>query len=231
MYRYPDAVLLIFCKTPELGRVKTRLMPELSAEEALAAHLELSRRTLRVATENRLCPVELWCAPTPGHPFFTAAANTYGVSLKRQHGKDLGERMHHALLCTLRKHRSAVLIGTDCPSLTAQDLESALRALEHGANIVLAPAEDGGYVLIGLDRPLPELFSAMPWGTAEVMQLTRARLAAQGLRHVELNSQWDVDTAEDFARYRELAGEAKNEAFQNTNSPALTKLPAKSATV
>ncbi|WP_374089229.1 TIGR04282 family arsenosugar biosynthesis glycosyltransferase [Methylomicrobium lacus] len=203
-YQYPHAVLLIFCKTPLLGQVKTRLMSELNAEEALAAHLELSRRILRLATKNRLCPVELWCAPTLEHPFFAEAARTYGVRLCEQQGRDLGERMHYALIRALCRYRCAVLIGSDCPSLTEDDLEAAINALDKAADAVFSPAEDGGYVLVGLNRPQPELFAAMPWGTSAVMEVTRARLAALGERHVELKPQWDVDTAEDFARYRKL---------------------------
>jgi glycosyltransferase A (GT-A) superfamily protein (DUF2064 family) len=118
MYRYPHAVLLIFCKTPRLGQVKTRLVPQLSEEDALAAHLELSRRTLHMATAHRLCPVQLWGSPTVDHAFFTEAAQRYGVHLRERQGRDLGERMHHALtsgllaqLCQRRsdRHRLPVI--------------------------------------------------------------------------------------------------------------------------
>ncbi len=207
IYRYPHAVVQIFCKTPQLGQVKTRLMPELSAEDALAAHLELSRRTLDMATKNRLCPVELWCTPTVDHPFFTEAAQHGSLRLVEQQGRDLGERMHHAMSTALRDYARAVLIGTDCPSLTAQDIEAAITALEGPVNAVFVPAEDGGYVLVGLNRPRPELFANMPWGTSAVMDITRARLAAMGQTYVELARRWDVDTAEDFARYRQLQGD------------------------
>jgi glycosyltransferase A (GT-A) superfamily protein (DUF2064 family) len=69
---------------------------------------------------------------------------------------------------------------------------------------VLAPAEDGGYVLIGLNRPHPELFDNMPWGTARVLDETLNRIEHYKLRHHELNEQWDLDTAKDLARYRTL---------------------------
>jgi rSAM/selenodomain-associated transferase 1 len=206
MYRYPDAVLLVFCKAPLPGQVKTRLMPELSAEEALAAHLDLSRRTLSMATAKRLCPVELWCSPTVGHPFFTEAAQHYAVSLRQQQGRDLGERMHHALSAALRHFSRAVLIGTDCPSLRPDHIEAAIKALDNAPNAVFAPAEDGGYVLVGLNRPQPAVFTDMAWGSPEVMEVTRGRLKALGEPHVELETQWDVDTAADFERYRMLGG-------------------------
>jgi uncharacterized protein len=206
IYQYPHTVLQIFCKTPQLGLVKTRLMPALSAEEALAAHLELSRRTLSLATKNCLCPIELWCTPTVDHPFFFEAAQHDSVRLCEQQGRNLGERMHHALISALHDYSSAVLIGTDCPSLTERDLKAAITALDANANVVFAPAEDGGYVLVGLNRPRPELFANMPWGTSAVMEISRARLAAIGQPHVELAVQWDVDIAADFARYRKLGG-------------------------
>lgn len=205
MYRYPGALVQIFCKTPLLGRVKTRLTPALSNEDALALHLELSRRTLEMATKSGLCPVELWCAPTCEHVFFTGAAQRYGVRLREQQGRDLGARMLHALSDALASYTQAVLIGCDCPSLSERDLEMAIIALQD-APAVFAPAEDGGYVLVGMSRPLPEVFNNMPWGTSDVMAATRARLAASGLRHVELAQQWDVDTVADYARYRSLPG-------------------------
>ena len=202
IYQYPDAVLMIFCKAPVAGRVKTRLMTALTAEQAMRVHIELAQRTLQLAADSRLCPVQLWCAPTTDHAFFTAAAQTYPVTLMQQQGVDLGARMQHAFYRTLNSYTRALIIGCDSPSLTAQDLEAALAALNQDTQCVLAPAEDGGYVLIGLNKPQPELFNNMPWGTEQVLEQTRARIRQHQLRHHELKLQWDVDTPEDLARYR-----------------------------
>lgn len=201
-YKYPNAVLMIFCKAPVPGQVKTRLIPELSAEQAAELHIELSIRTLQRATQNNLCPVQLWCTPATDHKFFTASKAAYPLVLKQQQGADLGERMHQAFCSALAGYSHALLMGCDCPSLTAKDLEQALTALHQGSEVVLAPAEDGGYVLIGLNRPHPELFDAMPWGTERVLDQTRKRIQRYKLRHYELNEQWDLDTPVDLERYR-----------------------------
>ena len=201
-YRYPDAVLMVFCKAPVPGQVKTRLIPALSAEQAAELHIELSIKTLQRATRSNLCPVQLWCFPSIDHAFFAESAATYPLRLKQQQGADLGERMHHAFCSALATYSHALLMGCDCPSLTEQDLNEALTALSQDNEVVLAPAEDGGYVLIGLNRPRPELFESLTWGTARVLDETRSRIERCKLRHHGLNEQWDLDTPQDLKRYR-----------------------------
>jgi hypothetical protein len=203
-YKYPNAVLMIFCKAPVPGQVKTRLIPELTAEQAAELHIELSTKTLQRATQSNLCPVQLWCSPTTDHDFFTESEAAYPLLLKQQQGADLGERMHHAFCSALAEYSHALLMGCDCPSLTGQDLEEALTTLNQENEVVIAPAEDGGYVLIGLNRPHPELFDNMPWGTERVLAQTRSRIERYKLRHHELNEQWDLDTPEDLERYHLL---------------------------
>jgi rSAM/selenodomain-associated transferase 1 len=201
-YKYPDAVLMIFCKAPIPGQVKTRLSPKLTPKQAAGLHIELSTKTLQRATQSNLCPVQLWCTPTTDHAFFTESAASYPLVLRQQQGADLGERMHHAFCSALADYSHALLMGCDCPSLTEQDLEQALTALSREKNeVVLAPAEDGGYVLIGLNQPHPELFDNMPWGTAQMLHQTRIRIRHHKLRHHELSEQWDVDTPQDLNRY------------------------------
>jgi rSAM/selenodomain-associated transferase 1 len=204
-YQYPNAVLMIFCKAPIPGQVKTRLIPELTAEQAAELHVELSIRTLQRAVQSNLCPVQLWCTPTTEHDFFTESEAAYPIVLKQQQGADLGERMHQAFCSALADYSHALLMGCDCPSLTEQDLEQALVALDQQNEVVLAPAQDGGYVLIGLSKPHSELFDNMPWGTSRVLELTRNRIERYQLRHYELSEQWDVDTPQDLERYRVLA--------------------------
>lgn len=197
-----NGVLMVFCKAPIPGQVKTRLIPALTGEEAAQLHSDLTEKTLQTATQNRLCEVQLWCSPSIEHPFFTMLAQTYCVGRQLQQGADLGEQMHHAFGQALARFSSAVIIGCDCPSLTRDDLEQAFRQLNRGKACVLAPAEDGGYVLIGLKEPQPALFDNMPWGTDQVLGLTRARLQSLNLDYTELNTQWDLDTVDDLNRYR-----------------------------
>lgn len=201
-YKYPNSVLMVFCKAPVPGQVKTRLIPELSAGQAAELHIELSTKTLQRATQDNLCPVQLWCAPNTGHAFFTDSAARYSLALKQQQGADLGQRMHHAFCSALADYSHALLMGCDCPSLTGLDLEEALAALHRENDVVIAPAEDGGYVLVGLNQPRPGLFDGMPWGTERVLGQTRKRIERYKLRHHELREQWDVDMPEDLQRYR-----------------------------
>jgi rSAM/selenodomain-associated transferase 1 len=203
-YKYPDAVLMIFCKAPVAGQVKTRLISEITAEQAMQVHIELSVKMLQLATQSNLCPVQLWCTPSIKHPFFVASAQTYPVTLKQQQGIDLGERMNHAFCSALTSYSRALIVGCDCPSLTEQDMEEALTALSQRKYCVLAPAEDGGYVLIGLNQTHPELFDNMPWGTELVLEHTRTRIKHYNLRYHALKQQWDLDTPKDLARYRKL---------------------------
>jgi rSAM/selenodomain-associated transferase 1 len=204
MYQYPDAVVMIFCKAPIIGQVKTRLTSVLTAEEAMQVHIRLSANILQLATQNNICPVQLWCTPLTEHPFFIASARIFNITLERQQGDDLGERMSHAFLSALKTYSRALIVGCDCPSLTEQDLKDALTALHQENSCVLAPAEDGGYVLIGLNQPHPELFENMPWGTERVLEQTRIRIKQYNFGHRELKEQWDVDAPEDLKRYHGL---------------------------
>jgi len=206
MYKYPEAVIMVFCKAPIPGQVKTRLVPPLTGEDAAQLHCELTEKTLQTATQNRLCEVSVWCSPTIDHPFFTRLAQTYSVDLRLQQGVDLGERMHQAFCQVLAYYRSAVIIGCDCPSLTSDDLEQTLSRLKQGKQCVLAPAEDGGYALIGLKQTQLTLFHNMPWGTDKVLGLTRARIQALNLDFHELNTHWDLDTPDDLMRYWRVNG-------------------------
>lgn len=197
---FPEARLLVFSKAPVPGQVKTRLIPALGEAEAARFHERLVRQTIELATRTRFAPVSLWCSPTLDHPIFQDCCQTYGVTLHLQEGNDLGERMAHAFEETLKESTAAVLIGTDCPGLSADDLKMAFEALQHGFDAVLGPAEDGGYVLIGLRRPVPELFMDMPWGSERVLAETRTRLQTLDLSFHELPTRWDVDRPEDLTR-------------------------------
>lgn len=112
--------------------------------------------------------------------------------------------MHRALQHALLSGDSAVLIGSDCPSLTAQDLSSAAQALDKETDFCFIPAEDGGYVLIAAAphalRSLPRVFENVDWGTSNVMAQTRQRLQESGRTWQELTPRWDVDRPEDYDR-------------------------------
>jgi rSAM/selenodomain-associated transferase 1 len=118
--------------------------------------------------------------------------------LHTQQGADLGERMAHALDSALRHSRYVVLIGTDCPSLTVNTLHRAGDLLDQDMDAVIAPAMDGGYVLLGSRRFSSELFSSIAWGTDTVMQATRNRLGELGWLWQELARHRDIDRPADL---------------------------------
>ncbi len=195
--------LLVFARAPVPGAVKTRLIPALGPDGAAELHARLLERTLETAHAAACAPVELWCTPDLDHPAFEAAAGRYGVTLRTQPPGDLGQRMQQALAATLADAGRAVLVGCDGPALTPQDLADAFTALDDH-DVVLGPAEDGGYVLIGARRVSPVLFDGIEWGGPRVLRQTRGRLVALGWRWHELRMLWDVDRPDDLDRLSEL---------------------------
>jgi hypothetical protein len=201
--------IMIFAKAPTPGRVKTRLIPALGERGAAQLQRQLIERTLHTAVAAGLGTLELWCAPGPAHPFFAACAKRHGIRLQTQGEGDLGMRMTRALESALAAGSPGLLIGCDCPALTPAYLREAAAALSGGNDAVFGPAEDGGYVLIGLARSPPaQLFADIAWGTATVMQETRTRLARGNWRWRELAPLWDVDRPEDLRRLRQLRTQA-----------------------
>jgi len=206
-HRFPQARILLFAKAPVPGACKTRLIPALGAVGAAALHRELLENTLARLVPAAIAPLSLWCLPDATHPAFQALAGHSGVSLHRQRGEDLGARMLHAAARALAEAEAVVLIGCDCPGLGPEQVASALATLLEPpqCEAVLGPADDGGYVLLGLRRAAPGLFTDMPWGGDQVAAVTRERMAALGWRWRELAPLADVDRPEDLARYRAAA--------------------------
>jgi rSAM/selenodomain-associated transferase 1 len=200
-----DAAVLVFAKAPLPGRAKTRLIPRLGEAGAARLQARLIARTLRMAREARFGVVELHATPSRTHGLLAFYGKRFQVEVRNQKGRDLGERMHNALSRALRRHRAAILIGTDCPALTPRDLRRALRLLRGGYDAVIAPAEDGGYALIGLSKVSAEIFSGIPWGGPQVYAETAKRLARAGYRSRALRTVWDLDRPTDLDRFAGLA--------------------------
>lgn len=196
----PDACLVqVFARAPVAGAVKTRLIPPLGAHGAARLQERLTRFTLEQVCAAQLGPVQLWCTPETGHPFFAACRRDYPLSLHRQPEGDLGERMRHALQHAIDLGAAqALLVGTDCPARTPQELRAACAALHNGATLVLGPVRDGGYSLIGVRHAVPDVFTDIPWGSAEVFDRTRRRAAGLGLRTAVLAPSRDVDLPADL---------------------------------
>jgi len=197
---HDGTAVIVFAKAPQPGTVKTRLISLLGDEGAAALHAKLVKRTLETVRAASFSHVELHCAPDASEPFFQFCAGHYGVTTKAQVEGDLGERMWAAFRQALSEHARVLLIGSDCPALTARHLRQAERALLDGSEAVFIPCEDGGYALIGLQRENGQLFEGMAWGGDGVMMAARARLASLGWRWRELETLWDVDRPEDYRR-------------------------------
>ena len=198
----PETALIVFARAPEAGRVKTRLAPLLGEKGAARLHARLVVRALETAVAAGFDEVLLSCTPNMGHEFFIRNKERFDIRLLSQGRGDLGDRMHRAFKRALRKHAYAVLIGSDCPALRPADLRAAARALSAGADAVLAPAEDGGYPLIGLRRVSRRLFDGISWGGPRVLAQTRSRLRTLRWRWRELRTVWDVDRPEDVLRLK-----------------------------
>jgi rSAM/selenodomain-associated transferase 1 len=193
--------IAIFAKAPVPGFAKTRLIPVLGAEGAAALAARLIRRIAAQAAASNLGEVTLWCAPDADHPLFGQLANRQGLRLATQQGADIGERMAHAFAAT---QGPLILVGADCPSIDTARLRQAARQLEE-ADIVIDPAEDGGYGLVAGSMLPSGLFQGIAWSTSRVMAQTRERAATLGLHLAQGPLLRDLDTPEDLAWWRSRA--------------------------
>ena len=192
-----STAIIVFAKAPVPGLAKTRLAPALGEAGAAALAERMLRHALAQAVAADVGPVELCAAPDASHPALQAAAAAQGVRLTEQGTGDLGLRMHRAFARSLMHHGRVLLIGTDAPSLDAGVLRQAASALQdHDA--VFVPALDGGYALVGQRRADPRWFTDMRWSHDRVMQDTRERLRAAGVRWAELPAVADIDEPADL---------------------------------
>jgi len=199
--------VLLFTKPSRPGRVKTRLLPELDAAQAAALHeafVEDLTARLRVGAFDL---VLAW-ALEPGEEL--PAGDLPAV---RQAGADLGERLYAALSGAATEFRWVAAVGSDHPELPLDRVHDAFERLEAGADLVLGPAEDGGYYLVAAaaDALHPTLFQDVPWSTPRVFETTLERGQALGLAVETLAVGWDVDTPSDLDRLGRYLGAAPAE--------------------
>lgn len=200
-YEFPEALLIQFAKAPLLGQVKTRMQPVLSERQSLELHCQLVQRTHDTIHREALCPSQLWVSGEGGDIFFKSLQPQPEIRI--QQGADLGERMCRAIAAALNYKKSVLLIGSDCPAINSDYLRDAIVALD-SVDVVLGPAEDGGYVLIAMKKAEPKVFEGVDWSTSRVLAQTRARLAALLLSHHELPVLNDIDRPEDLIYLEEL---------------------------
>ena len=203
--RAPAAVAVL-AKAPVPGQAKTRLAPLLGHAGAARAQRGFILRTLTTARHASTGPLTLHGAQGANHRLFHLLRDRWGVACRPQAEGDIGERMAAVMVEHFANtpHLPLIIVGTDCPVLTPEHLQQAADALQtHDA--VLIPAEDGGYVLIGLRVALPTVFERVDWSTPRVMAQTRLRLTQVGARWQELPALWDVDDPQDWTRWQTLA--------------------------
>lgn len=188
--------LLIFIKNPEKGNVKTRLAAGVGEERALLIYRALLEHTRRVAL----------AAEAERYLFYSRFVDETddwsprSFHKRLQRGADLGRRMYHGFEEALSGHEKAVIIGSDCATLTPEIVNEAFRKLDE-YDYVMGPALDGGYYLLGMRTPEWELFRDIPWSTDRVRALTLERIEALGRRCYLLPELSDIDEAADWERY------------------------------
>lgn len=189
-------LLIIFTKNPEPRRVKTRLAHDVGEEKALEVYEILRNHTALVAAKVKAERMVFYSRFIPSSDLFC----TEQFTLHLQEGVDLGERMLHAICTGFETgFRHIVLIGTDCYELSSNILDDAFTALER-SDAVVGPAIDGGFYLIGLNMPVPELFLNRQWSTAEVLKETIEILQRQAIPYELLSALSDIDTFDDLKK-------------------------------
>ena len=193
----------IFAKAPIPGKIKTRLQPALSGDDCARLSRDMIRHSIKVATDLADTSIELWCFPNEEIPFFQQLADEFPLELHTQCGVNLGDRMHHALNQALETHHAVQLIGSDCPFYSQEYLRYGFELLETPSQVVIGPATDGGYLLIGANRPLPEsVFNNIAWGTNTVFRETLDRFQDIAITPRLLPSLNDIDRPEDLKHFR-----------------------------
>lgn len=202
-----DEALVVFARNPRLGEVKTRLCPPLTREQAMSLHRALVEDTLERLSKLRRPDLQylLYLSDAAGSRVELTIPPTWSVHA--QAGNDLGARLANALHGLFRESPSqrAVVLGADSPTVPLQSIHDAFDALG-SVDVVLGPALDGGYYLLGCSRFVPEMFQGIDWGTEVVLEETQQALEEAGASFALINPWYDVDTESDLVRLKEEIG-------------------------
>lgn len=189
--------LVLFAKSPQLGKVKTRLSAEMGNDKALAIYEKLLDLNCDLCSNLAVHKFIFWDQLPESR--LDHLKQDFEFSLQK--GSDLGEKMKNAFQFLLQSgFEKVVLIGTDCPYLSVEGLKNALKKLKE-QEVVLGPAEDGGYYLIGLTALHPELFDNIAWSTPAVLKQTLKKINAKGMSFSLLPTLSDIDTAKDYKKW------------------------------
>jgi rSAM/selenodomain-associated transferase 1 len=197
-----EALIQVFAKTPLSGQVKSRLARTVGEVYATRVASQLIDSLLAKLADNAQWPVEVWCSPESDHGYWLELRHRYPINLHEQCQGDLGRRMQQALQQGLQRAQKVILVGTDCPALNHDRIDRALQALNADVQVVLQPADDGGYVLIGVSGQAPDcLFNDIPWGTQRVLDDTQQCLRRKNISYKLLETLRDVDDYQDYLYY------------------------------
>ncbi|MEJ2536668.1 MAG: TIGR04282 family arsenosugar biosynthesis glycosyltransferase [Calditrichia bacterium] len=203
----PDA-LILFLKAPIAGEVKTRLQPELTPDEALNLYKAMVEDLLERLQKSKFFELILCFTPAYAEKSLKDWLGG-GFQYLAQTGDDLGQRLHHSFRWSFSQNFSrAGAIGSDIPRLRLSDIEKAFSQLKEN-EVVVGPCLDGGYYLIGLDKPRPALFRGINWSTHQVFAQTMAKIREEALTVSQLDPLPDVDIYRDVLDLWHFLGESE----------------------
>ncbi|MEZ5572411.1 MAG: TIGR04282 family arsenosugar biosynthesis glycosyltransferase [Halioglobus sp.] len=203
-----EVLLIQFAREPQIGRVKTRMMPFLSAAQACRLHSDLTLWTTRQLLASALGPVEVIVAGDTSHALFKQCQSLGVKAVRQQCGADLGQRMYNSLRDALTRYQSVILVGSDCPGIDTAYLSKAVQALQR-STVVIGPATDGGYVLIGARAIDEAIFRGISWGSDQVYASTVNVLQTVCVDWEALPCLSDIDRPEDLTVWETVNGGAK----------------------
>jgi rSAM/selenodomain-associated transferase 1 len=199
--------LIIFAKEPEHGRVKTRLIGHMDDNEVLELYKDFVRKTIELVKD--VPSDETFLAyDSSGEASFIKSIKG-GLSLFRQEGKDLGERMHNAFIYSgKRGNEATIIIGSDSPDMPPEFIKKGFDSLEK-SDIVVGPSRDGGYYLVGLKQPDERIFKDVNWSSDKVFFETMNNIKNAGKVASLVDEWYDIDTIQDLEFYNRRKGESR----------------------
>jgi rSAM/selenodomain-associated transferase 1 len=193
----PKHALLVFAKYPEPGKVKTRLAKDIGKEEAARIYSGMAETIIHNLSKSSKYKTIIFFDPPERKTDFENWLQNNGYNLLPQDGKSLGEKMANAFIKAFSLGaKKVVIIGTDCIEVSDDIISQAFDTL-HRVDVVLGPAEDGGYYLLGLKGPISEIFNDIHWSTSNVLNQTLKKLEGKGLKFELLKTLRDIDTISD----------------------------------
>lgn len=198
-----QCAIIVMTRYPEAGKVKTRLIEHLGVEGARHLHQKMAEYTISTLEPLRdIQTADLWVFFSGGSTEKMQNWLGEGLEYRPQQGENLGSKMTHAFEHIFAAgYNRAVMLGTDCPDIEGATIVKALKYLR-SADVVLGPAEDGGYYLIGLNELAPDLFSNIDWGSDKVLNQTSGIAKQLNLIPAYMPSLRDIDTPDDLDSIR-----------------------------